>query len=158
MQQFIRLNPSIQVNPAPSIVCAMLIVLGTLLLAACDSSSGERETESKLAEGLSAIEVRDKVVKAMRRPDHVYHRIDSRDQEAGQFSNTGQFEFWLESNGRRVRKEYEMVLSNAESETLKGVEIVADTELFKFYVPDGGDRSRYEFAIGIGGCRNLPWA
>ena len=72
------------------------------------------------AAGASALEVRDRMVAAMRRPGHVYHRIAVRRQDAGPFSNEGSISHWLDADAGLAREALRLVLDSRKAPTTDG--------------------------------------
>lgn len=75
------------------------------------TGAGDAPDEPSAA-GASALEVRDRMVAAMRRPGHVYHRVAQRRQDAGPFSNEGSISHWLDADAGLAREALRLVLDS----------------------------------------------
>lgn len=87
---------------------------GTDVAAATSATAtGAGDTpDAPSAAGESALTVRDRMVAAMRRPGHVYHRVAQRRQDAGPFSNEGSISHWLDADAGLAREALRLVLDS----------------------------------------------
>ncbi len=102
----------------PAILCLLITAAGCATASpAIEAPSAAGATAVTAAEGASALEARDRMVAAMRRPGHVYHRVAQRRQDAGLFSNEGTISHWLDADAGLAREALRLVLDVRLAET-----------------------------------------
>ena len=95
----------------PAILCLLATAAGCATAdPAIEAPSAAGATAVTAADGASALEARDRMVAAMRRPGHVYHRVAQRRQDAGLFSNEGSISHWLDADAGLAREALRLVL------------------------------------------------